>query len=153
MGSLIKFGYWGILIAAYLAGTILPFGSEIVISGVMAYGANAGLCLLMATAGNFLGGLTNYWIGHMGKIEWLEKYLKVKPQKIYKCTHWLRDKGAIMGFFVFLPIVGDVIGISLGYARANFWIFSTSMLIGKAARFFIWIYATKQALILFNLIH
>jgi len=142
MQTLIEWSYLGLFIATFLAGSILPFSSEIVLSGLLAVGANSMGCLLAATVGNFLGGMTCYYLGHLGKIEWIEKYLHVSDEKMQKGVRFLHGKGAFMAFFTFVPIVGDLLAVSLGYMRANLWITSISMLLGKAVRYIIWIYVT-----------
>ena len=75
MEFLIEYGYIGVFIAAFLAATILPFSSEVVLTGVLLGGAAYAPCMIAATLGNFLGGMSCYWIGMLGKIEWIEKYL------------------------------------------------------------------------------
>ena len=142
MQTLIEWSYFGLFIATFLAGSILPFSSEIVLSGLLAIGANSTGCLLAATAGNFLGGMTCYYLGHLGKIEWIEKYLGVSDEKMQKGIKFLHGKGAYMAFFTFIPIVGDLLAVSLGYMRANIWITSVSMLLGKFVRYILWIYVT-----------
>ncbi|MEA4840559.1 MAG: DedA family protein [Bacteroidales bacterium] len=142
MQTLIEWSYFGLFIATFLAGSILPFSSEIVLSGLLAVGANSTGCLLAATAGNFLGGITCYYLGHLGKIEWIEKYLGVSDEKMQKGIKFLHGKGAFMAFFTFIPIVGDLLAVSLGYMRANIWITSISMLLGKFVRYILWIYVT-----------
>lgn len=94
--------------------------------------------MIAATLGNFLGGMSCYWLGMLGKIEWIEKYLKLDPQKIYKVQDWIKDKGSWMGFFVFLPGIGDFIAVALGFLRANIWVVAISMFLGKAIRYWIW---------------
>ncbi|OAV71582.1 hypothetical protein Barb4_00561 [Bacteroidales bacterium Barb4] len=58
------------LVAAY------AFRFAVVTLGVLLSGAAYCPCLVAATIGNFLGGMTCYWMGMLGKTEWLEKYLK-----------------------------------------------------------------------------
>lgn len=138
MEYLIEYGYWGVFIAAFLAATILPFSSEVVLTGVLLAGAAYLPCMLAATAGNFLGGMSCYWLGLIGKVEWIEKYLKLDRGKLLKVQHWIQNKGSWMGFFVFLPGVGDFIAVALGFLRANVWIVAISMLTGKAIRYWVW---------------
>lgn len=138
MSTLIGFGYVGLFLASFLAATILPFSSEIVFSGVIAAGLNLWTCTIIATIGNFLGGMTCYYIGKLGKVEWMEKYLKIPEEKINKMLLFLEGKGAWTAFFVFLPGVGDIIAVAMGYMRANIWIVSISMFLGKLIRYIIW---------------
>lgn len=138
MEFLIEYGYWGVLIASFLAATVLPFSSEVVLTGVLIAGASYWPCMIAASIGNFLGGMSCYWLGMLGKIEWIEKYLKMDRAKIEKTQNWIEKKGSWMAFFVFLPGVGDFIAVALGYLRANVWIVAISMFMGKALRYWIW---------------
>jgi membrane protein YqaA with SNARE-associated domain len=129
------YGYIGLFLASFLAATILPLGSEAVFAALIAAGMDAWTCTIVASAGNWLGGMTNYYLGRLGKTDWLEKYLKVEPAKIDRIQLRLKGKGAIMAFFSFLPVVGDLIAIALGYMRANVYIVNISMFAGKFARY------------------
>lgn len=130
-------GYTGMFVSAFIAGSIFPFCSEAVLAILVAAGYNVPLTLAVATAGNFLGGVTCYCIGRLGKIEWIEKYLGVKPEKLEKTRKFLqKGPGGIMAFFTFLP-AGDVIIIALGYMRANMWVCNISMLLGKFLRYYL----------------
>lgn len=140
LNGLLDYGYLGLFLASFLAATILPFGSEFVFSGLLLAGMDGWTCVIVASVGNWMGGMTNYYLGKLGKIEWIEKYLKVKREKIDKMQKWLEGKGAIMGFFSFLPIIGDLIAITLGYMRANIYTVSISMFIGKFIRYVLIMY-------------
>lgn len=140
LDSFVEYGYIGLFLASFLAATILPLGSEVVFAGLIALGMNAWGCVIIASVGNWLGGMTNYFLGRLGKIEWIEKYLKVRKEKIDKVRHWLEGKGAFMAFFSFLPIVGDVIALALGFMRANIYIVNVSMFLGKFARYVLIMY-------------
>ncbi len=150
MQTLIEWSYFGLFLATFLAGSILPFSSEVVLSGVLALeGINAWGCIAAATAGNFLGGMTCYWIGHFGKIEWIEKYLKVKPEKLQKYLRYMQGKGSWMAVFTFVPVVGDLLAVTLGYMRANIWVTALTMLIGKFLRYWLWMILTYKVISFF----
>jgi len=138
MDILIEYGYIGVFIASFLAATILPFSSEVVLTGVLLGGASYLPCMTAATMGNFLGGMTCYWLGMAGKTEWIKKYLKLNEERLEKVKRWMKNKGAWMGFWVFLPGIGDFIAVALGFLRSNVWIVAVSMLLGKATRYWIW---------------
>jgi membrane protein YqaA with SNARE-associated domain len=138
MDILVEYGYLGVFIASFLAATVLPFSSEVVLSGVLWAGASYWPCLIAASVGNSLGGMTCYWIGMSGKTEWIEKYLKMNKEKLHKAQEWVRNKGAWSAFFVFLPGIGDFIAVALGFLRANAWIVALSMTAGKTLRYWIW---------------
>jgi membrane protein YqaA with SNARE-associated domain len=138
MEFLMEYGYIGVFIAAFLAATVLPFSSEVVLMGVLLTGASYWPCMIAATVGNFLGGMSCYWLGMIGKIEWIKKYLRLDISKLERVQHWVEGKGSWAGFFVFLPGVGDFIAVALGFLRANGWIVAVSMFAGKALRYWIW---------------
>ena len=138
MDLLIEYGYIGVFIASFLAATILPFSSEVVLTGVLLSGSAYWPCMIAATAGNFLGGMTCYWLGMVGKIEWIKKYLRLDITRLERVQKRIQDKGSWIGFFVFLPGIGDFIAVALGFMRANVWIVAISMLIGKALRYWVW---------------
>jgi membrane protein YqaA with SNARE-associated domain len=142
-------GYIGLFLSCFLAATVLPFSSDIVFGALIAMKFDGISCLIIATTGNWLGGMTNYYLGYLGKIEWIEKYLKVKRETIDKTQGWLHRKGAAMAFFSFLPVVGDVIPLALGYMKANVWIVNISMIIGKLARYAAILYLVEYGIQLF----
>ncbi|MDR1645075.1 MAG: VTT domain-containing protein [Tannerellaceae bacterium] len=138
MDILIEYGYLGVFVASFLAATVLPFSSEVVLTGVLWAGASYGPCLIAASLGNSLGGMTCYWIGLLGKAEWVSKYLGLDAGKLHKVQEWVKGKGAWAAFFVFLPGVGDFIAVALGFLRANVWIVALSMTAGKTLRYWVW---------------
>lgn len=143
LDGFVEYGYIGLFLASFLAATILPFGSEFVFAGLLALGMDAWICVGVATVGNWMGGMTNYYLGRLGKIEWIEKYLKVSEERIEKMQDWLEKKGAAMAFFSFLPAVGDIIALALGYMRANVFIVNISMFLGKFIRYVLIMYGVN----------
>lgn len=141
---LTEWGYWGMFLSAFLAGTILPFSSEAVMLAYVGLGLDPVLSTLATTAGNALGGLTCYWIGHLGKMEWIEKYFRVDHKQLEKATRFIHGRGSWMAFFSFLPIIGDAVLIALGLMRANVWIVTFSMTLGKLARYAILVATTTE---------
>ena len=143
---LIDWGYLGLFISALLAGSIIPFSSELVMVALVKVGLSPAICVLAATLGNTLGGMTCYYMGHLGKIDWIEKYFKVKKEKIERMQHFLQGKGALMAFFAFLPFVGEAIAIALGFMRSNVFLTTTSMFIGKLIRYIAMLLALQGAI-------
>ena len=137
---LTQYGYWGMLLAAFLAGSFFPFSSEAVMIGLMATGLDPWLLMIYGTIGNVLGSIVNYGVGRMGKMEWIEKYLHVKKDALDKAHRFLAGRGAWMGFFAFLPVLGSAITIALGLMRANIFITFIAITLGKIFRYIILIY-------------
>lgn len=140
IGLLVKWGYWGMLLAAFLAGSFFPFSSEAVMAGLQAAGLEPLPLVIYGSIGNVLGSLFNYGVGRMGKMEWIEKYLHVKQESLDKAERFMAGRGAWMGFFAFLPLLGSAITIVLGLTRANFGISILSITLGKVLRYIVLVY-------------
>ena len=137
---LIDFGYWGMLAAAFLAGSFFPFSSEAVMTALVAVGLDPVQLTIYATIGNVAGGLFNYGVGRMGRLDWIEKYLHVSKESLDKATKFMGGHGAWMGFFAFVPILVSAITICLGLMRANIIISVISITLGKFIRYAILAY-------------
>ena len=140
---LISYGYWGMLMSAFLAGSFFPFSSEVVMVALSAAGLNSWKLIVFGTIGNVLGGAFNYVIGRMGKMVWIEKYLHVSQKNLDKAEKFMGGHGALMGFFAFLPILGSAITIVLGLTRANIPLSLISVTLGKFLRYVILIYGAN----------
>ena len=137
---LTQYGYWGMLLAAFLAGSFFPFSSEAVMVALMATGLDTWQLMVYGTVGNVLGSVVNYFVGRMGKMEWIEKYLHVKKEDLEKAHRFMAGRGSWMGFFAFLPVLGSAITIALGLMRSNIVITFVAITLGKIFRYIILIY-------------
>ena len=140
---LVNYGYWGMLLSAFLAGSFLPFSSEAVMVALLAAKLDPWQLIIYSTIGNVLGGMFNYWLGTFGRIDWIEKYLHVKEEKLKRTQRFMEGRGAWMGFFAFVPIVGSAITIVLGLTRANIPISVTSITVGKFLRYVLLVYGAS----------
>ena len=136
------YGYMGMLLASFLAGSFFPLSSEVVMAALMATGLDPIRLAVYGTIGNVLGSALNYGVGRMGKVEWFEKYLHVKQEDLDRAERFMAGRGAWMGFFAFLPILGSAITILLGLMRANIVITFIAITLGKIFRYIILIYGT-----------
>ena len=130
-----SWGYWGMFIAAFIAGSVFPWSSEAIMLALQAAGLEPVALVVYGTAGNVLGSMFNYWVGHFGRIDWIERYLHVKRESLDKAERFMHGHGAWIGFFAFLPIIGSAITIMLGFMRANLFISFLSITIGKFLRY------------------
>lgn len=130
------YGYWGMLLTAFLAGSVFPFSSEAVMLALLATpGIDPWTLVAYATVGNVLGSMFNYGVGRMGRTEWIERWLKIKPEKMERARRFMAGRGAWMGFFAFVPILGSAITVTLGLMRANVIISLVSITVGKLLRY------------------
>jgi membrane protein YqaA with SNARE-associated domain len=140
--GLFDYSLWGLFLASFLAATVVPFSSEALLTFMIINGTDAYTAVLVATAGNFLGGMSSFAIGYMGKWKWIEKYLRVKRESIEKWHNRLYRRGAVFAFLSWVPAVGDIFAVGLGLLRANILITAIAMLAGKFLRYVIWGYLT-----------
>jgi membrane protein YqaA with SNARE-associated domain len=140
---LVDWGIPGMFFSAILAGSILPFSSEIVLITLVNLGVSPTALLIAATVGNTIGGMTCYYIGWLGRTDWIEKYFKMKKERTDRMQRFLQGKGALMGFFSFVPFVGGVITVALGLLRSNVWLTLVSMIAGKLLRYVLLLLAIK----------
>ncbi len=130
-----QLGLLGLFIGSFLASTVLPFPSEALLLGNIALGNSVWLCVCLAGLGNTIGGMTSYYIGWLGKWDWIERLFKVKREKIERMREKVNRYKFWAALFCWLPIVGDVIAITLGFMRISPWKSCLYMAVGRFARF------------------
>ena len=150
MDFLTEWGLFGLFISSFLSATVVPFSSEFVLSFMILNGFDIYLTILIATIGNWLGGLSSYLIGRLGKWTIIEKYFGVDKNKVFNFKLKVDRWGSVLAFFSWLPIIGDVIAVSLGFFRTNFILVSIWMLLGKILRYIIWGSMTYWSLSILN---
>lgn len=132
------YGIWGLLAGSFLASTVFPFSSDALYVAVLMAGCPPVACLLVGTLGNWLGGLASYAIGWIGKWEWIERWLHVKPETLQQQQSRIDRWGAWLALLTWLPFVGDLFAIALGFYRIAPVKSALFMLIGKFLRFLGW---------------
>jgi membrane protein YqaA with SNARE-associated domain len=150
MVDFVEYGLWGLFFASFFAATVLPFSSEVMLAIMVAAGYEKFTILWIASIGNFLGGMSCYYLGYLGKWEWIERFLKIKPDKLNQIKKWLDKYGSFTAFFTWLPIVGDPLAVGLGIIRSNLLFVSIFMFTGKMLRYLFLIYLTNLGLEIIN---
>lgn len=135
MQEFAEYGYIGLFAAAFLAATVIPMSSDIVLVLMVAAGFDLITCVIVGTAGNWLGGMTSYYLGYLGKWEWIQKWLKISPQKAARLKIYIDKYGSFSALFSWLPFVGDALAVVLGFVRSNALKVAIFMLIGKFLRY------------------
>ena len=136
MDFLFEYGYWGLFIASFAAATILPFSSEGLLILMLASGKfDVNTCVLIASLGNWMGGITSYYLGYIGNWKVLEKYFGISEDKLTPIHSKINKYGSFLALFSWLPVVGDVVAIGLGFFKTNFLLVSLLMFIGKFLRY------------------
>ena len=138
MFDLESLGLLGLFIGTFLAATILPFSSDALYIAVLAASKDPIGCLAVGTVGNWLGSVVTYWMGWIGRWEWIEKWFKVKRETLEKQKVKIDKYGVWLALLAWIPIIGDVIAIALGFYRTRPWATMFLLLVGKFARFLLW---------------
>jgi len=138
----ISYGYWGMGIASFLAGTFFPFSSEAVMAALLAASSmDPVLTVASGTIGNVLGSMVNYFIGSLCKPQTISRLFRIKPNRMETAQRYVMRYGAWMGFFAFIPILGTAISIALGMLKANVWGTLLSTFLGKTIRYIVVAYS------------
>lgn len=134
----IEYGYAGMAMAAFLAGTFVPFSSEAVMAALLAMSnMDPWLTILWASVGNIAGSMFNYYLGRFGNTQTISKWLKVKEKRIIKTKNFVERRGSWIAVFTFLPVLGTAIAVVMGMLRINIFkvLFYTTL--GKVVRYII----------------
>lgn len=140
-------GYLGLFLSALLAATILPFSSEAVLAGLVAFDKyDAVLLWLVASGGNTLGSLINWVLGRFC-LHWQDrKWFPLRPGQLEKAQDRFARYGVWSLLLAWLPVVGDPLTFAAGILRVNVWLFLLLVAIGKGGRYGVVILAAQGVL-------
>lgn len=128
--------YGALFISAFLAATILPVSSEVVLAGLIVSGrGDPALLLAVATIGNTLGSVVNWVLGRGIDALRNRRWFPVTPERSEQASRAFRRFGEWTLLFAWLPVVGDAFTIAAGAARVNIGVFVALVALGKAARY------------------
>jgi membrane protein YqaA with SNARE-associated domain len=132
--ALPKFGLSSVFVIALISATLLPMGSEPAVFGLVKLNPELFWpAVLVATAGNTVGGAISWWMGY-GAERAYERVRHHKPSEL-RALQWLEHFGAKACLLSWLPVVGDPICAVAGWLRLPFWPCVAYMAIGKFARY------------------
>ncbi|MCQ2266775.1 MAG: DedA family protein [Bacteroidaceae bacterium] len=130
-------GAWGMFFSAFLAGSVFPFSSEVVMGSLYAAGVSGWTLLWSATLGNVLGFLFNYWLGRMFDEEHILRHFKISHDKWERNKLWTQRYGYWAGFIAWIPVLGSVVTVALGFMRVNVCLCTLTATLGKLLRYII----------------
>jgi len=130
-----ELGYLGLFLASFLAATILPLSSEVVLSILLLSKLNPILLVAVATVGNVLGAFTNYAIGFWGSKAFVRKVLKIPEGEFIKAEERFKKYGLISLLFAWVPLIGDALTVVAGVLRINIVWFFILVASGKLIRY------------------
>lgn len=126
-----------LFISSFLAATILPTASEAVLAGLVKMGNNDTiLLLLIATTGNVLGAVVNWFIGIKLLYFKDKKFFPLSKEQLATTTKLYQKFGIWSLFFAWVPIIGDPLTVIAGIFKVRLLTFVTFVTIGKLARYY-----------------
>jgi len=131
--ALPEYGLSTVFVVSFVSATLLPMGSEPVVFGLVKL--NPALfwpAVLVATAGNTLGGALDWWMGY-GAHKVVDKYKHSSNHS--KALRWLEKLGPKACLLAWLPAVGDPLCAVAGWLKFPFWPCLAYMAIGKFCRY------------------
>lgn len=134
---LLNYGYWGMLIAAFLAGSFFPFSSEAILVALQLAGLNVWSLIIVSTIGNVAGGMFNYAVGRLGNDDMVYKMFKVKASRLEKTKRYVQHYGVMAGLLSWIPILGSATTIAMGLMKTNLLKSFISIFIGKFVRYLV----------------
>jgi membrane protein YqaA with SNARE-associated domain len=122
-------GLTSVFLIAFVSATLLPLGSEPAVFAVVK--ANPAMfwpAILVATLGNTLGGVVDYWIGYRAKVA----FAKERKSRWF---HWLAKYGSKTMLLSWVPGIGDPLCTLAGWLHLPFWPSVGYMAVGKFGRY------------------
>jgi membrane protein YqaA with SNARE-associated domain len=121
--------------SAFLAATILPFYSEVVLFALLREGGNPVALVLTATLGNTLGAVVNWVLGRYLLYFQDRRWFYFSHAQIEKAQRWFRHYGFWSLLLAWLPVGGDALTLIAGIMKTRFWLFLLLVGTGKALRY------------------
>jgi membrane protein YqaA with SNARE-associated domain len=132
--ALPKVGLSTVFVVALVSATLLPMGSEPAVFGLVKLNPELFWpAVLVATAGNTIGGAISWWTGWGAEFAY-EHVNRRKPARL-KALQWLERFGPKACLLSWLPAVGDPLCAVAGWLKMPFWPCVGYMAVGKFARY------------------
>lgn len=129
-------GYLGLFVAAFGAATLLPLQSEAVLVGLLVSGHySLWLLLGIATLGNVLGSLVNWWLGRWAEHFKDRRWFPVSDKQLDKARRHYARWGHWTLLLSWVPIIGDPLTLVAGVMREPLWRFLLVVTAAKALRY------------------
>jgi membrane protein YqaA with SNARE-associated domain len=129
------YGYLSLFTLSFLASTLIPLGSEWLLVAMLLAKFDPTRVVAVATAGNYLGALSSYWIGLYGGKFLKERVLRMDDRATSKAEQLYRRFGAYSLLLSWLPVVGDPLCLVGGVLRVRLLHFSLLVFSGKLVRY------------------
>ena len=128
--------YLSLFLSSFIAATLLPAQSEAVLAFQLASNKNNLIYLmLIATFGNVLGSLVNWYLGRFCLKYKEKKWFPIKANQLKRGQKYYNNYGRFSLLFSWLPIIGDPITLVAGALKEPLWSFLILVTIAKGLRY------------------
>jgi len=129
--------YGGLFLAAFLAATLLPMQSEAALVALLLADYPPWLLVLVASAGNILGSMVNWWLGR-GLLRFQDRrWFPVSPAALARAQDGYRRWGRWSLLLSWMPIIGDPLTLAAGVMREPLRVFLPLVAVAKAGRYIV----------------
>ena len=133
---IILISYFQLFIISFLAATILPLSSELVLSTMLLTDSfDKYLLLVVASFGNILGSSVNWYLGKKILIFKDKMWFPANERQIAKGEIYFKKYGIWSLLLAWVPIIGDPLTIVAGILRVKFFTFLLLVSISKISRY------------------
>ena len=133
---IILISYFQLLIISFLAATILPLSSELVLLTMLLTDSfDKYLLLVVASFGNIFGSSVNWYLGKKILIFRDKKWFPVNEKQIAKSEMYFKKYGIWSLLLSWVPIIGDPLTVIAGILKINFFTFLLLVSISKTSRY------------------
>ena len=134
--------YGGLFLAAFTAATLLPAQSEILVVGLLLTDHPPWLVLAVASVGNVLGSVVNWFLGRGLERLRTRRWFPVSPAALARAEGWYHRYGRWSLLLAWAPIIGDPLTVVAGVLRESFWVFLLLVSVAKIGRYLVLAAAT-----------
>ncbi len=133
---LILFSYFQLSLISFLAATILPFSSEVVLTTMyLSNSFEPYFLLIFASIGNIMGSITNWYLGKKITLFQNRKWFPVSPDQLERSRKYFQKYGLWSLLLAWVPIIGDPLTLLAGVLKVRFSIFFLLVSISKISRY------------------
>ncbi|MAZ04105.1 MAG: hypothetical protein CMN56_13315 [Sneathiella sp.] len=128
--------YVSLFFSAFVSATILPGTSEAALTLMLNEETGApAILLLVATLGNVLGSVLNWFLGRFFTNYRDRKWFPIKEAQYDRAVGWFDKYGKWTLLLAWVPFFGDPLTIVAGAMRVHFGFFLLLVTVGKGARY------------------
>ena len=133
---IILFSYFQLSLISFLAATILPFSSEVVLTTMyLSNSFEPYFLLIFASIGNIMGSITNWYLGKKITLFQNRKWFPVSPDQLERSRKYFQKYGLWSLLLAWVPIIGDPLTLLAGVLKVRFGIFFLLVSISKISRY------------------